>query len=93
MSGVFGTIDDLGSITDLSGAACRNKTYFTSDELSLKQARELARICTHECPVLEKCRMERDRYRESISWEWNNFTGVWAGQAYTRGRPRRANGN
>lgn len=65
------------------------KDYFTADDLTLAQVRALSRVCRLECPVLEQCTREREKYRAAAPWEWAQFTGVWAGQAYAKGRPRR----
>lgn len=75
-------------LPNLRNAACHGQPYFTSEELSTPQAAALVAVCLTDCPVLEACTKYRDKFRAQVPVEWVQFTGVWAGQAYSNGRLR-----
>lgn len=71
---------------NLRGALCVGTAMFTADHLDRREIVELLMSC-QQCPVLAACAEDRDRWRAASPYDWSNFSGVWAGRAYTRGQP------
>jgi len=85
-------LEDIEHIPRLKQASCLGVEDFTSDMLSSSEARMLIGVCSR-CPVLDVCRSVRDDFRRGSPADWGQFTGVWAGVAFTHGRPRKVRHN
>jgi len=70
-----------------SEARCAGSDAFTADGIDRGQARTLVNIC-RECPVLDACTEDLNRYRRKRADEFYYFRGVWAGVHWVHGRPR-----
>lgn len=70
---------------------CTGDDRFTADKLGRLDIAQLIAVC-RACPVLIDCGLERERWRRANPEVWAGFTGVWAGQAFTRGGPYKGAG-